>query len=118
MSDRDEPLADLAADVRKRQQERDDRDDSFDELDGDMDSDRLWSEVEAIENEVETLSRGQSDVHVVDKSMCHGCEYFATPPTVACEHDGTEIEALVEVDQFRVVDCPVVERERELEQRS
>ena len=49
------------------------------------------------------------DVRVVEKrSFCQGCQYFSDPPSVDCSHEGTEILELVDVEHFRVVDCPMV----------
>lgn len=45
-------------------------------------------------------------------SYCQKCEHFSAPPQVACDNAGTDILELVDVDHFRVRDCPVVERRR------
>lgn len=53
---------------------------------------------------------------VIDKAKyCHGCEYFSAPPDVHCTHEGTDIIELVDVDHFRVVNCPIVKEDEELE---
>jgi hypothetical protein len=53
---------------------------------------------------------------VVEKrSYCQGCEYFSAPPEVHCTHQGTEILEAVDMEHFRVVDCPVVAEDEELE---
>ena len=55
------------------------------------------------------------DVRVIEKrTFCQGCRYFSDPPTVACSHEGTEILELVDVDHFRVVDCPMVAEAEQL----
>lgn len=47
---------------------------------------------------------------VVPKSrFCQRCEYFSAPPEVSCGHPGTVIEEVVDSEQFRVRNCPVVE---------
>ncbi|MEM4780593.1 MAG: hypothetical protein QXG03_03380 [Halalkalicoccus sp.] len=47
-------------------------------------------------------------VRVVSKRRyCQRCEHFAEPPRTACTREGTEIEALVGTDRFRVRNCPV-----------
>lgn len=49
------------------------------------------------------------DEHVVPtRSFCERCEHFAAPPRVACEHPGTEIREVVDVDHVLVANCPVV----------
>ena len=43
-------------------------------------------------------------------SYCQKCEHFSKPPQAVCGNPGTEIVELVDVDHFRVRNCPVVER--------
>lgn len=53
---------------------------------------------------------------VVDKAAyCHKCEFFSSPPEVRCTNEGTKITELVDVDHFRVVDCPIVAEDDQLE---
>lgn len=57
----------------------------------------------------------EDDEAVVPKrAYCEGCEHFSAPPETACTHPGTEIRELVDVEHFRVVNCPVVERRRRI----
>ncbi|MCH7660753.1 MAG: hypothetical protein IH933_09310 [Euryarchaeota archaeon] len=64
----------------------------------------LWVRLERPEPSPES-------VRVVSKRRyCQRCEHLSNPPTVACTREGTEIEALVGSDRFRVRNCPV-ERE-------
>lgn len=61
----------------------------------------LWERLAAGEREL-------PPVRVLDKQRyCRDCTHFAAPPRVACTRDGTEIEALVGSDRFRVRNCPV-----------
>jgi hypothetical protein len=66
-------------------------------------------------------SRGPTDpegraVRVVAKQKyCQNCEYLSSPPEVACGHEGTEILEQVDMEHFRVADCPVVREDEELE---
>ena len=57
----------------------------------------------------------RDEVVVPKRRYCEGCQYFTQPPETACEHPGTEILELVDVDHFLVADCPVVEWRRDLE---
>ncbi|MFC7314811.1 hypothetical protein ACFQNI_20040 [Salinirubellus salinus] len=57
----------------------------------------------------------RDEVVVSKRRYCEGCRYFTTPPETACEHPGTDILELVDVEHFRVADCPVVEWRRDLE---
>lgn len=59
----------------------------------------------------EPASDGEEAGTVVPKaSYCQKCEHFSAPPQAVCGNPGTEIVELVDVDHFRVRDCPVVER--------
>lgn len=57
----------------------------------------------------ERLERTPTErLRVVSKRRyCQRCEHFAEPPRTACTREGTEIEALVGTDRFRVRNCPV-----------
>ncbi|MHC3437373.1 hypothetical protein ACYJ1Y_04540 [Natrialbaceae archaeon A-gly3] len=46
---------------------------------------------------------------------CRRCEHFSAPPEVACENEGTEIVELVDLETFRVIDCPVVLNDERLD---
>ncbi|GAA0269874.1 hypothetical protein [Halobacterium noricense] len=128
-----EPLADLREDVeRSREAETDDE---FEELFTDVDVDNVdeeavWAELsesadepvadavgvaEASGVEAETAEEVDRDVRVVEKRLCQGCEHFSDPPETACTHEGTTIEAEVDTDHFRVVNCPVVAAREENE---
>lgn len=124
------PLSDLRADVEERRETESDDDLAafFTEMDvGRVDEDTVWEELsEAAETPSvgpetavpEDDVRETREVTVVEKRLCQGCPHFADPPETACTHDGTTIEAEVDVGHFRVVDCPIVaEREdlREME---
>ncbi|RYJ14400.1 hypothetical protein ELS19_10840 [Halogeometricum borinquense] len=129
-TDDDVPLSDLARRVARRRKDADDSDraDSddtkslFESMDvEEIDSDTLWAGL--VEDESATISvgaRGAAESiddelpgyedYIVPKSeFCHHCPYFADPPELACTHDGTEIVEVVEMDRFRVRDCPMVE---------
>lgn len=58
---------------------------------------------------------GGTERVVEKKKYCQKCEYFSPPPNVRCTHEGTTIAELVDVDTFRVIDCPVVAEDEELE---
>lgn len=50
------------------------------------------------------------ETEVDKRSFCQRCEYFAEPPEVACDHDGTSIVEVVDRHHFRVLNCPMVEQ--------
>lgn len=123
------PLSDLRADVEERRETEADDDlaEFFTEMDvGGVDEDTVWEELSTA---AETPSvgpdaavPGDDDVQdtravtVVEKRLCHGCPHFSDPPETACTHDGTTIEAEVDIDHFRVVDCPIVAEREEIEE--
>lgn len=76
--------------------ERADDEDPFEEIEADP--------LSGVEAEV-----GGAEEAIVPKGRyCESCEYFAEPPEVRCTNAGTEIRELVDMDHFRVFDCPVV----------
>ena len=47
---------------------------------------------------------------IVPKSdYCQSCPYLDSPPELACTHEGTEIVEVVDTEQFRVRNCPMVD---------
>jgi hypothetical protein len=117
-STEDAPLSDLREDVDERRQRDDDEFEAlFDEVNvGDVDEESVWEQLSASADDPLFVTESIEDdreVTVVEKSLCHGCEHFADPPQLACTHEGTTIEAEVDTDHFRVVDCPVVAERRE-----
>lgn len=52
-------------------------------------------------------------VVVPKQSYCERCPHFSEPPTVACTNPGTTIHELVDLDHFRVSDCPIVEEQQQ-----
>lgn len=99
-------------------------DDPFEEVDvPDIDEEAVWAALDAdadgadLADLTDTLEAGAERVEAVvpKNQFCERCEHFSEPPEVACGHEGTEIRELVDVEQFRVVDCPVVASRRSLE---
>ncbi|WP_435070091.1 hypothetical protein [Haloplanus sp. C73] len=124
------PLDDLASEVRARREQREAAegvdadappdDDLFEPVDVDqIDEDAVWeafAEGEmAPEAEVglgSTVEAAAPDEHVVSKrEFCQRCPHFSAPPDVACTHEGTTIVEVVDIDDFRVRNCPIVEDE-------
>ena len=47
--------------------------------------------------------------HVVDKrAYCQQCPHFSAPPDATCTHEGTTIVEVVNADEFRVRNCPMI----------
>lgn len=117
-SDSEAPLTDLAASVdERRNRERDPPDEELfsQEEVQEIDTDAVWDRLDGDESLDDPA--GRPEVRVVEKdAYCERCPYFHSPPEVSCEHDGTEIVELVDVDHFRVQDCPKVRESERLEQ--
>lgn len=117
----DEPLGDLRRDVDERagDQSAADAEDAFTEMDvGEVDSEDPWADLLLEEEEGATAESfpatetGEGgEVQVVDKRLCHRCRFFGDPPELHCTHEGTVIHATVDMDHYRVSDCPMVNTE-------
>lgn len=107
----DDPLGDDVFDEMDTDSEFDDAD-VFDliedEPEADADNDLLeLQEVEAVD-----------DGAIVPKSQyCEQCEHFSAPPEMACEHAGTTIHELTDLDHVRVTECPVVTERTRMQSR-
>lgn len=118
-NDRDAgPLGDLAAAVERRRasQSDDNLSDLFvSEEVGELNSDAVWEQIETGEVSIDEDFAAKPTEHVVEKAaFCQSCEFFSSPPDVACHHDGTEILELVDIERFRIQNCPKVERAQQL----
>lgn len=60
----------------------------------------LDDRVEATDDDAEHL--------VPKRAYCESCHYFSEPPTVACTYEGSSIVEVLDSEQFRVRNCPVV----------
>lgn len=120
--DFDTPLGDIADRTRRSRDGPADDDvmEAFSEVDvDDVDVDQLWSELEDDdlgETVDEPHGSSERDVRVVSKrDYCQRCQYFSAPPEVRCNHAAGEILEMVDTEQFRVADCPILRGEEELE---
>lgn len=113
----DAPLGSLAASVDERSGRETDRPDDglFDqESVPEIDADVVWERLD--DEPPELPDDDERDVRVIEKrSYCEQCPFFSAPPDVECGHDGTEILELVDMEHFRVVDCPKVREDERLE---
>lgn len=116
--DADAPLSALASSVEERRGQSADRPDDelfSEESVPEIDADVVWDRLED-DDRPELPDEAERDVRVVEKrSYCEQCPFFSEPPEVSCTHDGTEILELVDMDHFRVVDCPKVREDERLE---
>lgn len=96
-------------------------DDLFTEVEADdVDEESVWADLSDAESaetavdddelpDVETAA----EEHIVPKrAYCEKCEYFASPPETRCTNPGTEIRELVDMEHFRVANCPIVVQRR------
>ncbi len=129
--DREGPLSDVASEVERRGQRTDanPEDELFDEQSvQEIDREELWRQVAGESTAEQTTEEppppedapretpdGRVERIVSKKKYCQGCEYFSPPPDVRCTHDGTDIDELVDMEHFRVFDCPIVAEDEKLE---
>jgi hypothetical protein len=137
--DDDAPLADLAREVRERRSAAESAesagpatdpdadagldDDPFESVDiGEVDDEAVWeSFVEGEDGPTTGVGLGaevheasEAEEHVVPKrEFCQQCPHFSAPPAATCTHEGTTIVEVVDADDFRVRNCPVVAERRE-----
>lgn len=126
------PMSDLAAEVSEEDLAGTD-DDLFEQKQKpEVDREELWRQVtdeETAQRVVEKTDvddaqtrRSDSDetddvVRVVEKSAyCHACPFVSEPPDIHCTHEGTEILEAVDMQHFRVRNCPIAEENEELEE--
>ncbi len=127
------PLSDLAGDISQGDLAATEEDLFEQKQTPEVDREALWRQVadeETAERAIEEMDidaesdpaversvDGESVERVVEKSAyCHACPHFSSPPDVRCTHEGTEILEAVDMEHFRVVDCPIVEENEALEE--
>lgn len=115
------PLADLREELSERGEAEDDEfEELFEEIDvGTVDEESVWDQLSETADEplftAEPEEVPEADVTVVEKRLCHSCPHFGDPPELHCTHEGTTIDAEVDTDHFRVVNCPIVAQRAEME---
>ena len=65
---------------------------------GGVGSDPEWGEASA---------EGDGEHVVPKRTYCQQCPHFSAPPAVGCGREGTTVVEVVDVDHFRVRNCPV-----------
>lgn len=114
---RDAPLEDVAerASDRRTSEEAPEAE-LFEEQDvTELDADAVWDHVES--EGAPDRDGDERDVRVVESAdYCERCPYFSEPPELSCSHPGTEIREVLDMDRFRVVDCPKVWENDRLEE--
>lgn len=113
----DAPLSDLRDDIADRESDVDEEH-FLQEAVGDVESEAVWAELLMAEGDASGLldpttieeADGQT-YQVVPRSLCHRCEYFGEPPELHCTHDGTTIHETVDMEHYRVSECPMVKQD-------
>ncbi|WP_262178205.1 hypothetical protein [Haloarcula laminariae] len=78
-----------------------------------VDADEVWA---SLDEEPSTPSvEGSRYVEVSKHRFCEQCEHFASPPNAHCTHEEAEIIEYLDMETVRLLNCPVVAEQRELE---
>lgn len=115
------PLSDLRSDVVGDTDAAEEAEMLFhEERVEEVESEAVWAELLMDSGETEglfdpTAIEAGSDrtYQIVPTSLCHRCEFFGDPPTLHCTHEGTTIHETVDMDHYRVSDCPMVEDDKD-----
>jgi hypothetical protein len=78
-----------------------------------IDADRVWAEL-AEDDDGETTSESRY-AEVSKHRYCEQCEFFSEPPNAHCTNEGTEIMEFLDMETVRLLDCPVVAEQHEIE---
>lgn len=117
----DAPLSDLRDELSERGDVADEEfEELFEAVDvGTVDEESLWDELSETADEpvftADAEAVQDADVTVVEKSLCHRCPHFGDPPKLHCTHEGTNIDAEVDTEHFRVVNCPIVAKQADVD---
>ena len=92
----------------------DDGESAFESVDVEsLDADEVW---ESLDEEPSTPSvEGSRYVEVSKHRFCEQCEHFSSPPNAHCTHEDAEIIEYLDMETVRLLNCPVVAEQRELE---
>jgi len=92
----------------------DDGENVFEEVDVEaLDIDELWAILDEDTDQASTAIN--HPVEVSKHRFCEQCPHFAEPPGAHCTHDEAEILEYVGMENVRVLDCPIVAEQRQLE---
>jgi len=91
---------------------------AFDEMDVEsVEPDEVWTDVSEAKQQTPAQEGAERMYAEVSKhAFCETCEHFSPPPEAHCNHDGTEIVEFTDMENVRVVDCPIVAERRGLEE--
>lgn len=87
---------------------------AFERVDVDhIDADKVWAEIAADDDNETTPESRYAEVS--KHRYCEQCEHFSAPPNAHCTNDGTEIMEFLDMETVRLLDCPVVAEQHEIE---
>ncbi|MDS0222518.1 hypothetical protein NDI54_14330 [Haloarcula sp. S1AR25-5A] len=87
---------------------------AFERVDVDhIDADKVWAEI-AEDDDGEDPSESRY-AEVSKHRYCEQCEHFSAPPNAHCTNDGTEIMEFLDMETVRLLNCPVVAEQHEIE---
>lgn len=87
---------------------------AFERVDvGHIDADKVWAEI-AADDDSETTPESRY-AEVSKHRYCEQCEHFSAPPNAHCTNGGTEIMEFLDMETVRLLDCPVVAEQHEIE---
>lgn len=78
-----------------------------------IDANRVWDSLDEDDSFEPSTTDIQEDVS--KHRFCKQCEYFSDPPASHCTHETAEILQYLDMDTVRVLNCPVVAKERQIE---
>jgi hypothetical protein len=108
--DADDPFSDMAG----REGDPFDAESVFERVDVDtIDADSVWAEITG-DGDLSDAPAESRYAEVSKHRYCEQCEHFSAPPDVRCTSEGTEILEFTDMEQVRLLDCPVVAEQREL----
>ncbi|WP_136716269.1 hypothetical protein [Halorientalis salina] len=81
-----------------------------------IDPDVVWEALSAAEEEGMPEFDEKVYYEVSKHSFCERCEYFSSPPECTCTYDGAAIVEFLDMETVRLLNCPVVAEQRELEE--
>ncbi|AEM56671.1 hypothetical protein HISP_05410 [Haloarcula hispanica N601] len=87
---------------------------AFERVDVDhIDADKVWAEI--AEDGDDKTSPESRYAEVSKHRYCEQCEHFSAPPNAHCTNEGTEIMEFLDMETVRLLDCPVVAEQHEIE---
>ncbi|MFD1585550.1 hypothetical protein ACFR9U_01040 [Halorientalis brevis] len=81
-----------------------------------IDPDAVWDVLSAAEAEGMPEFDEKVFYEVSKHRFCERCEYFSEPPAASCSYEGAAIVEFLDMEQVRLVNCPVVAEQRALEE--